>query len=160
METTLKEASQKGSSRRGAGGYCNNSGVKGWRYELWKWWCRMGWRWLFLVRSCSLGPTAPWNSCCGSGLLTAHSPIFSGHLGHMEVFVLKVKSELQVPAYSTGTGIPIKAAIETKIAAYISQLQNTDPLRKARDWPCILRDIMSGLYPTELEWELRRSSNF
>ena len=87
---------------RELGGYCNDSGVNGCRLELCQRWCRMGWTRLFLVRSRSLGPTAPRNCCCVSGLLTPLSPILSGHLGHMEVERLKVvKSELQLPPHAT-----------------------------------------------------------
>ena len=61
----------------------------------------MGWTQLLLVRSHSLGPTAPKNCCCVSWLLTAHIPILSGHLWYMEVPRLKLKSELQLPAHAT-----------------------------------------------------------
>ena len=71
----------------------------------------------------------------------------------MEVPRLGIESELQVPAYTT--------AIATRDPSHICDLHLSswqccifNPLSKARDPTCILRDTVPGSQPTESQWDL------
>ena len=64
------------------------------------------------------------------------------HSGHMEVPRLGVKSELQLPAYTTATTTPDPSSI-CKLC-HSSQPCHILNLSKARDQTCIFIDIMLG----------------
>ena len=64
---------------------------------------------------------------------------------HMEVPWLAVKSELQLPAYTTVTAMPDLSHI-CNLGRSLWQCQILYPLSKARDRTCILMDTRSGSY--------------
>ena len=73
-------------------------------------------------------------------------PFLSLHTWHSEVPRLRVESELQLPAYATGTEMP-DARSESRICDLhqsLWQCQILKPLSKARGRTRILRDAMLG----------------
>ena len=64
----------------------------------------------------------------------------------MEVPRLGVESELQLPAYTTATAtVTLDPSHVCDLCCSLQHILN--PLRKARDWICILMDIISGSNP-------------
>ena len=68
------------------------------------------------------------------------------HLRHMEVVKLGVKSELQLPIYTTTTATPDPSCI-CQLRCSMWQRQILNPLSKVRDQTCILMDISQALNP-------------
>ena len=62
-------------------------------------------------------------------------------LWHMEVLTLGVRSELQQPAYPTVTANWVPSQ-DFNLHHSLQQQQIPDPLNKARDRTCILRDTL------------------
>ena len=71
----------------------------------------------------------------------------------MEVPRLRVKSELQLQAYTTATATP-DPSHNCDLARGLRQRWILSPLRQARDQACILTDAMSVSQPTEPQGEL------
>ena len=68
------------------------------------------------------------------------------HMWHMEVPRLGVKSELQLPAYTTATATWDPSHVfDLHHSSW--QCQILSPLSKARDTTCILMDIKSDSFP-------------
>ena len=66
-----------------------------------------------------------------------------------------VKSELQLPAYTTDIAMRDPSHMcNPHCSSRLRWLLN--PLSKARDRTCILMDTMSGSYSAEAQWELHR----
>ena len=65
------------------------------------------------------------------------------HLQHMEVPVLGVESELQLPAYTTAIATPDLSRIY-KLQRSLQQHWILNPLREARDQTYILTETMLG----------------
>ena len=65
------------------------------------------------------------------------------HLWHMEVPRLGVELEPQLLAYPTATAMPDLSHIY-KLCSTLQQCQILNPLSKARDQTCILRETESG----------------
>ena len=98
-------------------------------------------------------------------LLSHHNPVFvfrgfclfffflGPHLQHMEVPRLGVKSELQRPAYTTGTAMRGLSQI-FYLGCSSRQRWILNSLREARDQTHILMDSMSGSEPSEPQGEL------
>ena len=81
------------------------------------------------------------------------------HLQHMEPPRIRVKSELQLPAYAT--------AIATPDWSHISHLHRSlwqcwilNPLKEARGWTCILMDTTWFLNPLSHNRNSRTTSSF
>ena len=68
----------------------------------------------------------------------------------MEVLGLGVESELKLPATAMWDPSHI-----CDLYLNLQQHWILNPLRKARDWICILTDTVSGSLPAEPQWELQ-----
>ena len=73
--------------------------------------------------------------------LFIHSFFIWPHLQHMEVPGLRVKSELQLPAYATATATPDPSHI-CDLYCSLQQCQILNSLREARNCICILMDTI------------------
>ena len=71
----------------------------------------------------------------------------------MEVPRLGVKSELQLPTYTTATPVPDLSQI-CDLCHSLWQRWILDPLCKAGDRTRILTETTSGLYPAVPQWKL------
>ena len=63
------------------------------------------------------------------------------HLQHMEVPGLGAESELQLPAYATGTATQDSSRI-CDLCHSLWQREILNPLKEARDQTCLLRDTV------------------
>ena len=79
------------------------------------------------------------------------------HLWHMEVPKLGVKSELQLPAYTTATAMPDPSRV-CNLHHSLPQCQILNPLSKARDWNHILMDTSSVLNPMSQNGKLPQTT--
>ena len=82
--------------------------------------------------------------------------VFLGlHLLHMEVPRLGVKSEMQLPAYTTATAMPDPSCL---CDLYHSswQCRILNPLSEAKDWTCVLMDTNWLCY----RWAMMGTPNF
>ena len=75
------------------------------------------------------------------------------HLWHVEVLRLGVKSELQLPDYTTVTATPDPSSI-WDLHHNLGQWLILNPLSEARDQTCVLTDTMPGSQPAEPQQEL------
>jgi len=71
-------------------------------------------------------------------------------MAYMDILGLRVKSELQLPAYATATSAQDGA---TSATLQLMTMQTPDPLREARDWTRILMDT-SQVHFSWAQWEL------
>ena len=95
---------------------------------------------------------------CNNCISTFFFILLGLHLKHMEVPRLGVKSELQLLAYTTATGtLDLKCICE--LCCSLWQCHILNPLSKARDGNCILKDAMSGSLPGEPQQEIHISTS-
>ena len=80
------------------------------------------------------------------------------HQQHMEVSRPGVKSELQLPVYTTDTATRDLSCI-CNLCLSLQQHQILNPLSEARNQTCILTDTMLGSLPTEPQRELQESNS-
>ena len=74
----------------------------------------------------------------------------------MEVSMLEVKSELQLPAYTSATAT-LDVSHICDLHGSFRQCWILNPLSKAKDWTCIFIDTMSGSEPSKPQRELQET---
>ena len=94
---------------------------------------------------------------CMSNVSHIRKTFFLGlHLWYMEITGQEVKSELQLPAYTTATAIPHPSCI-CSLKHSLQQCCILNPLTDIRDWTCILIDTTQVLNPLSHKRNFRKT---